>query len=261
MIDDTARTSDVAPPSSPAVTAPRSRQHIQLSLTIGFLILGVLLALQVNTQRAMRSGGISRRPEWWYQEQLRDREERMQNLESHSRELQGKIVLYEENIGKGSRELQMLKTDLESLRALAGVAAVSGPGIVVEVADNPRAAKQGEDYNLFIVHDYDLLRLANELWNAGAEAIAINGIRLCPGWDIRCSGSTVKVRDQRVASPYRIEAIGNAPVLQSAVNLPGGIADELRGLGLKVSLRALKRFTLPGAAPEKLKLAQPVSEP
>jgi uncharacterized protein YlxW (UPF0749 family) len=241
---------------------PRSRQNIQVSLTLGFLVLGVLLALQVNTQRALREGNpASNRPEWWYQERLREREERMGKIEDQNRELTRKVAQFEASIGRAGEQSEILKKELEGLRALAGFTSVSGPGIVVTVADSPRAAKGGVEQDLFIVHDVDLLQLVNELWNAGAEAIAINGIRLCSGWDIRCAGTIVKVHGQKIPSPYRIEAIGDPSLLQSAVKLPGGITDYLQGMGLKVKARTVSQLVLPAGMSEKPKFSKPVKLP
>jgi uncharacterized protein YlxW (UPF0749 family) len=46
------------------------------------------------------------------------------------------------------------------------------------------------------------------LWLAGAEAIAVNGIRLSSTSAIRFAGETVLVDFQQINSPYTIEAIG-----------------------------------------------------
>ena len=52
--------------------------------------------------------------------------------------------------------------------------------------------------------------VVNELWSDGAEAIAVNGIRLTPTSAIRFAGDAVLVDFQPITSPYRIDAIGDA---------------------------------------------------
>ena len=44
-----------------------------------------------------------------------------------------------------------------------------------------------------IIHDTDVLRVVNELWNAGAEAVTVNNRRVGPGTNYRCVGTTILV--------------------------------------------------------------------
>jgi uncharacterized protein YlxW (UPF0749 family) len=63
----------------------------------------------------------------------------------------------------------------------------------------------------------------------GAEAISIKGAgpsegtRITAFTPIRCVGNPIQIQGQPVAPPFTIEAIGNAPALDAAVNMPGGI--------------------------------------
>jgi uncharacterized protein YlxW (UPF0749 family) len=86
----------------------------------------------------------------------------------------------------------------------------------------------------------------NELWNAGAEAVAVAGNRIAPRSSIRCVGSVIHVNDQPVSSPLVIEAIGDPKVLASAMNLKGGAMQELRDLdpGM-VQVDIAKKLKLP----------------
>ena len=76
-----------------------------------------------------------------------------------------------------------------------------------------------------MVHDSDLRSVVNELFSAGAEAIAINDQRLVANSSIRCVGPTVLVNSERLAPPYKIAAIGKPDVLQSALDMQGGALD------------------------------------
>ena len=58
--------------------------------------------------------------------------------------------------------------------------------------------------------------VVNELWRDGAEAIAVNGMRLTPTSAIRFAGDAVLVDFQPIASPYTIEAIGDGRRLATA---------------------------------------------
>ena len=94
---------------------------------------------------------------------------------------------------------------------VTGTVAVSGPGAVIVVDD----ATAGRDDTRDRVLDVDLQMLANGLWQAGAEAIAINGHRLSSLTAIRGAGDAITVDYRSLTRPYRIEAIGDPRTLQA----------------------------------------------
>lgn len=102
---------------------------------------------------------------------------------------------------------------------LAGLAAVHGPGLEVTLAD-PKVsaaptdaaghASRGPMTTGHILIDRDVRSVVNQLWSDGAEAIAVNGIRLTTTSAIRFAGDAVLVDYQPISSPYVIDAIGNS---------------------------------------------------
>ena len=71
---------------------------------------------------------------------------------------------------------------------LLGRTNLEGPGVEIIVKDDPQASNIGifDDISDHIVHDADLRALVNDLKNAGAEAISINGQRLVNTTAITC---------------------------------------------------------------------------
>jgi uncharacterized protein YlxW (UPF0749 family) len=67
-----------------------------------------------------------------------------------------------------------VETQINTLDPVVGNVAVTGPGVLIVVDDSPSAMADARDRVL----DIDLQVLANGLWEAGAEAISINGHRL-----------------------------------------------------------------------------------
>jgi uncharacterized protein YlxW (UPF0749 family) len=90
--------------------------------------------------------------------------------------------------------------------------------------------------DLFIIHDEDLLKVVNELRDAGAEAISINDERLLSTSEMRCAGSTVSVNNNRYAAPYIIKAIGSPENLEYALRMPGGVSDVLARWGIELAI-------------------------
>ncbi|MDJ0394130.1 DUF881 domain-containing protein [Rhodococcus sp. G-MC3] len=113
---------------------------------------------------------------------------------------------------------------LESLRRVefaAGVQPVSGTGIVVTVAEPPArtdlsdASMPRRSSSEAVVLDRDLQVLVNSLWVSGAEAIAVDDVRIGPGVTIRQAGGAMLVDNRPVFSPYTVSAIGSPDILQT----------------------------------------------
>lgn len=103
-----------------------------------------------------------------------------------------------------------LQSDIEALEPITGAVPVAGPGIVIVADDAPnRTDNEG------MVLDSDLSRLVNGLWQAGAEAIAINGRRVTASTPIRSAGAAITVDYVSLSPPYRVEAIGDPGRLQA----------------------------------------------
>ncbi|KPD01228.1 hypothetical protein LR69_00385 [Geobacillus sp. BCO2] len=79
----------------------------------------------------------------------------------------------------------------------------------------------------YIVHEQHVWKVVHELLISGAEAVAINGQRISHRSYIVCNGPVIEVDGTQHAAPFVISAIGNPNVLMSALELPGGIVDEL----------------------------------
>jgi uncharacterized protein YlxW (UPF0749 family) len=142
----------------------------------------------------------------------------------------------------------------------AGQVPVHGPGLVVTLREPPAAnpspspgrggAGAGGPAN--ILGDRDVRSMVNELWHDGAEAIAVNGIRLTPTSAIRVAGQTVLVDFQPIGAPYTVEAIGAADDLatnfaQSAV---ASRYQTLKGAdGIGFTFTESDALSLPASAP------------
>ena len=101
------------------------------------------------------------------------------------------------------------KQDQEMLRYRAALVPLEGEGVIVHMDDSAKPVKAGENPNLYVIHDDDLLRVINELRAAGAEAISVNGQRLTGISEIRCAGPTLSVNNVRSSAPFEIRAIGD----------------------------------------------------
>lgn len=156
-----------------------------------------------------------------------------------------KIVEEYKNASSGNSELiSSMKDEIEYLSVIAGTKDVHGEGISIVLDDSKIKPSNSFDDSLFIVHDADLQMIVNELKAAGAEAISINGERIISTSAIRCVGPVIQVNSQKIAPPFNIKAIGNAQYLESALNLKGGISDQLKQNDLKFEIKREKNIVI-----------------
>ena len=108
---------------------------------------------------------------------------------------------------------ELVVSRLATVQLLAGVTPVTGPGVSVELNDSEALTREADDPGR--VQDRDVQLVVNGLWHAGAEAVAVNGIRLTSTSAIRAAGRAILVDYRPVLPPYRVDAIGDPATLQS----------------------------------------------
>lgn len=139
-----------------------------------------------------------------------------------------------------------LKEQLDRSRILAGVTELRGPGVEVTLNDSNIALKPGENPNLYVLHDEDVLRVLNEIRAAGAEALSLNGERILASTEVRCIGPTIVLnKDKRLAPPFVITAIGDPDTLESSIKMKGGVAETLQFWGIQVGVKKMNQVTVP----------------
>lgn len=143
---------------------------------------------------------------------------RVQAAEREQDELRGRVTSLTQEIATlraaalgDDDAARGVESQINTLDPVVGNVAVTGPGVLIVVDDSPSAAADARDRVL----DIDLQVLANGLWEAGAEAISINGHRLSGLTAIRSAGDAITVDYRSLTRPYRIEAIGDVRTLQA----------------------------------------------
>lgn len=148
-----------------------------------------------------------------------------QKLQQEVDMLRKKQTNLEKAVASGSVGSKTLNDQLQDAKVVAGLTELEGPGVKVTLRDNTKSGPLPSDGDL--IHDIDILRVTNELFSAGAEAVSVNGQRLVANSSIRCAGPTILIDDVKVASPFVVLAIGNQSVLYSAFTMAGGVMSEI----------------------------------
>ncbi|MBR6905427.1 MAG: DUF881 domain-containing protein [Selenomonadaceae bacterium] len=193
------------------------------------MVLGFMLAVQFRTTQDIK-GNVS-----------------FQRVE----ELSARLLETEQERDGLREELKLLRENTASsmgtdeLRKQAGFTALEGEGIIVRMDDSTMTSKAGENPNLYLIHDDDLLRVINELRAAGAEAISVNGQRLIGTSEIRCAGPTLSVNNVRSSAPFEIRAIGEKKTLENAIKMRGGVAETLKVWGIQLETELSDNVRVP----------------
>jgi uncharacterized protein YlxW (UPF0749 family) len=205
--------------------------------------LGFLVVAQIRAGRAFRTQvQVPTRNVYALATLLREEREARAALETQVTDLQTKLETYERTASEGRSLAEAMGRELETLRIALGLKAMRGPGVVVRVAD-PKTQPKGS--NPVVVSYQDIVAVVNELWAAGAEAIAVNGQRLTATTGLSQVSGTVVVNLQRLNGPFDIVAIGDPATLEGALNIRGGLLDGLRALGLTITIARRDVLTVP----------------
>ncbi len=188
----------------------RKRRN-QVSMAIVAGILGLLVVIQLRAQAS--ATGL---------EALSAQEltQLVANLNTRNDQLRVEIATTERELAdlaaaqaRGDTSAVQLNRDLGRVRAWAGLDAVTGSGIRVTVAGKISGAG---------IED-----LLNELRNAGAEAIAVDDVRVVPGSVVAGGPGALSVENSSLSDPFEISAVGNPSTLTGSLTRIGGIVAQL----------------------------------
>ncbi len=220
----------------------------QVAIAMVCIVLGVMLAMQFRTTQDIRSSIPFQR--------IEDISQRLSQTEKERDDLLKQV----RELSQAS-ESETASKEIMNVRMGAGVIALNGPGVVITIDDSKRPTKPGENANLYLIHDDDILKVINEMWAAGSEAISINEQRLIASSEIRCAGPTLSVNNTRYSPPYEIRAIGDPTTLENALKMRGGVVETLQFWGIQVSIKKQDVVTIPAyKGPFHFEYAQPVKE-
>ena len=134
-------------------------------------------------------------------------------LRSEIGALQDQLDELRANRAAGATSVEQIASDLARIRAWAGLDPVSGRGITITVAGRIEAGA---------VED-----LLNELHNAGAEAIALEEIRVVARTTVSGLPGSLDVDGYILGDPFRIRVIGRPETLVGSLTRAGGIIAQL----------------------------------
>lgn len=164
----------------------------------------------------------------------------LDNQNARADQLRRQIATLQQNLAQlqntGDRAAAARKQAAEQAQALGillGTLPATGPGVDVTVTD-PTGKLGGED----------LFDVIEELRGAGAEVIQFGTVRVTTSTSLTGGPGSVTVDGTRLTPPYQVLAIGNAQALDTALNIPGGVAAAVRAVGGQLTDRELAKVTI-----------------
>lgn len=188
----------------------------QVYLAVTFILLGVLISMQLQTQNRLMSD-LTMQSTSDLSIMLKNLTDKRWLLSEEIEEAENTLIHSQDEYNDGSELMSRIDSELDRLQLINGTVDAVGSGIVITVDGNLLSS--------------DLVILVNELWASGAEAVAINEHRITPTTGIHSvetSNKTYLTCDNNILQePIRIKAIGIGTILEKSLTMPGGIADNL----------------------------------
>jgi uncharacterized protein YlxW (UPF0749 family) len=183
----------------------------QATLFAVALLIGLLGVGQLNSQS--RPIEISRLSATELSTLIETLTARNRELRSGLADIREQLRQYEVSGPQGQSALQVSREDLRRITAFGGLAAVNGQGIVMDVDG---------DLDAIALND-----LINELRNAGAEAIAVDRVRITARSVAIEGPRALELDGVDVGERFTLRAIGSPDGLLGAMERPGGIISQL----------------------------------
>ena len=206
------------------------RRQIAITLGIMCLLLTIALCVQLKTMNSANSTVSQTLADNELRDEVLRMKERYDNAYADLENAQKELERIRGEATQNDGEAEAKEQELKENNMLLGNTDVIGDGVEVLLAD-ANTTDNTISTSLQIIHYDDIQWVVNELRNAGAEAIEINGQRIVNTTAITCEGNIIKINGERVVSPFTIKAIGSKGLLYGALERAGAYLEEIRNDG------------------------------
>ncbi len=184
----------------------------QYSLVAVAMVIGVLGVGQLRSQS--RPAEVTRLSAQELSTLIETLTQRNRELRTGLADIREQVREYTLLGSQGQSAIDVSREDLRRITAFAALAPVEGQGIVMTVDG---------DLDAIALND-----LINELRNAGAEAIAVDDVRITARSVAIQGALSLRVDGIDVGRRFSLRAIGSPEGLLAAVERPGGIISQLK---------------------------------
>ena len=201
-------------------TKPRPAARYRAAALIGVLTAALGFAIAVQVHANSQSDSLSNLRADDLIGILDNQNARGDRLRQQITDLEQTLRRLQDSGDRNAAATQQAEQDAAALGVLLGTLPATGPGVRVTITD--------PDHKLLAE---DLLDVVEELRGAGAEAIQFGSVRVSTSTAFTAAGRAVAVDGTVLSAPYTVFAIGDAKTLDTALNIPGGVAAATRAAG------------------------------
>lgn len=180
---------------------------------IASIAIGILISMNISFKNVNVRNFLNAKQ---YQEALNEKNKlfsELSNLKEKYNDYHGKLGKYEDTLKNEKEIREELEKEIFQNKLQLGTIAVQGPGLRIVLNDADKELFQGgtyEENQRRLIHNTDLIQVINDLKNAGAEAIALNGQRITNLSDVYCDGPLMGVNNGvKLVAPFYIDVIGD----------------------------------------------------
>jgi uncharacterized protein YlxW (UPF0749 family) len=140
--------------------------------------------------------------------------------------------------GSGDEARKAAQNRIDQLILLSGTAPVAGRGIQVLIT--------GDVYS---VNSFTILDTVQELRDAGAVAIEVNGARVINSTYFTDTNEGISVNNTKIRSPYKLLALGDPETMSTALKIPGGMSENVTTSGGNVIITEFPELEITSSVP------------
>lgn len=195
------------------VLAPRATRAQALAALLCAL-LGFAVVVQLQQNREDGLSGLRQDELVRVLDEVTRRSEELEAEVARLRQTRAELVTGTDT-QRAAHEAAVRRAEVQGI--LAGALPATGPGIELRIGQGDRRITALTLYNVL-----------EELRNAGAEAVQVNGVRLTASSYFLDTTDGVEVDGQTLEAPYLWLAIGDPDTMTVALNIPGGALAGVR---------------------------------
>ena len=189
-----------------------------VALATGFLVAG-----QVRAKLLTPSNQVAR-----YQALVRsvqDLEQTNQSTRARIASLRSDIDALEAAAAQQSATTRALQNQVADLRAHAGLTAVHGPGVQVDLRNGIPAPDVNGQIG-YLINYQDIQDVVNLLFASGAEGVSVGGRRITPLSSFSGSAGQIVIdQGPPLAAPVRVQAVGDRNRMFAMLEDPSALPD------------------------------------
>lgn len=205
-----------------------------IAATVVALFLGILVVTQFRSQDVY-SRSLQLETPASLTTLIANLSDRNTSLRDEIFDLRLRVTAARDSVANGKGSLAESQHEIDQLKVFSAGSAARGQGITVKI-DGP-------------FDDRAMSDLTNELRNAGAEAIAVNEVRVGPrSWFGSGPEHTILLDGRQLNGPWTVKAIGASEVIFVAITRTGGIQGQFELIYPRTRFAVIKEPVLDVAA-------------